>query len=31
MVEIVLAITLLVAMVLGYVSVKNGWKIADYF
>ena len=31
MVEIVLAVTLLVTMVLGYVSVKNGWKIADYF
>jgi len=31
MIEIIFAVTLLVAMVLGYVSVKNKWKIADYF
>ena len=31
MIEIIFAVTLLVAMVLGYVSVKNKWKITDYF
>ncbi len=31
MTEITLAVTLLVVMILGYVSVKKGWKIADYF
>ena len=31
MIEIIFAITLLVTMVLGYIAVKNEWKIADYF
>ncbi len=31
MTEIMLAVILLVTMVLGYLSVKKGWKIADFF
>jgi len=31
MIEVLFPITLLVMMILGYVSVKKGWKIADYF
>jgi len=31
MIEIVFAVTLLVTIILGYISVKNEWKIVDYF